>query len=66
MTEEEAVNKSTSGNIRKYADNILPMVIKFIIKKFTRILCKFYVFLGSNKENHEIGSKYYGEHQCRG
>jgi hypothetical protein len=26
MTEEEAVKKVASGSIRKYADNILPMV----------------------------------------
>lgn len=26
MAEEEVVKKTTSGNVRKYADNILPMV----------------------------------------
>lgn len=31
MAEEEATKKTPSGNIRKYADNILPMVILSLI-----------------------------------
>lgn len=31
MAEEETVKKVPSGNVRKYADNILPMVVKLFL-----------------------------------
>lgn len=58
MTEEETVKKTGPGNVRKYADNILPMV-PFKILFLKNCQSKMYNFSGKNKEDNENGPEYY-------